>query len=195
MPIFLLAQNDNQFKYRTGVGIGFGIGKSEIKTDNATFFGNSSTFSVRGDFSFKNGIFLHSGIDLLTINFNSLANNNFNSNVVTILKTPIKIGYSFNLDKENKSNIRLLPQAGFYYSTLLSLKQTNSSGNSITDKQLGGNFGFITGLGISFDVSSALYSIISFNRSTDFDSVKSINFNNLKIENDQTINLSFGYLF
>lgn len=197
IPIIVFSQNNidsnKKNQYKTGIALNLGIGNSTISVDDVAFSGNSSTVSLQGDFVFKNGITLSPSIGLITtkyLAFNGAINS---SNEITMLRSPLKLGYGFSINKENK--IRLLPRVGFYYSNYLKHNTQDNLRQDISEKNIGGNFGFVADIALSFEISPTIYAEVFFSRSNDFDDVTLSSNQKLKIEDDKAINISISYWF
>ena len=163
-----------------------GLGLSEISLNSNLHNGTSQNRSLLGNYNFKNGYLLTTGISQNQITF---IDGTFNQKI-EVYSIPLKFGFNLNIGKEKVSKINLLAAIGFTYNIY-----SNVNINDVDIEINNNNYSFVADLGANFILSDKLFLNIYFNNTTDFNEVDFSNGDNFKIKKDKKINISIGYNF
>lgn len=188
-------QNKSIRKYKSDLSLNFDIGNSELKLGNNSVSANSSAVRIEGNFWFKNGLNLNISTGLLNLNFQSFIGDVFTFNEFSILKSSLNAGFGLSMYEAGDFKLILIPQVGIYYSNYMDYEVISLDGDSLSNKDLKGNFGLITGFKMRIQLNKSVFSTFYFLRSLDFNAIEFIDNQNLKIKNDKTIGVSIGYMF
>jgi len=154
-------QSDSRFSI---VGFG-GIGYATVDNDNQPNYNlDASTFDFLVNYRIGKhyGVATGIGINRLTGNGFSSTNQNFYHERGT-LKVPLLLSVNYNLSEK----VRLVANIGFYGQVILTDEYSFAS-ETVEDLYEGWNFGFQSGIGLSYNVNKRVSFGVLFNSQGDF---------------------------